>query len=232
MAFPVTSPQKLIDEFFSVIDEKSETAISLTKGALKGLELEARTQAEPLRLEIEWALRAHIGTIEKLNTLLPKGRLPSSLELISAARNIFENIVWLKLFEHSSEWGGRFYGIFLKENLDDISGLLQKVESEVTLFEHAQSEDDAITNSMLAEFAKAKNTDGDATTMITEHNRRREALDQKVRRSFSLHAAASKFNGYTYQIHLLREKEIPRILELKKKVEAHREAFRRWAEAV
>lgn len=229
MNYPVATAQMLIDEFLSVIEEKSEVATSLTKGALKGLELEARAKDEPPRLEIEWVLRAHIGTIEKINTLLPKGRLPSSLEIISSARNLFENIVWLKLFEESYAWGGRFYGIFLKENLDDIIGLLQKLESEIALFEQAQEEDDAITNSMIAEATKEANSDRDMATITATRDSRREALDQKVRRSFSLYAAASKFNGYGYQIHILREKEIPRILERKKSIEAHREAFRKWA---
>ena len=195
MKYPSTTPQELLNEFFSVIEEKSELAISLTKGALKGLELETRAKAEPPRLEIEWILRAHLGTIEKINTLLSKERLPSSLELISAARNLFENIVWLKLFEDNYEWGGRFYGIFLKENLDDISGLLQKLESEIALFEQAQAEDENISNSMIAELTKAKSIDGDKTAIIAKHDRRRETLDQKVRRAFTLYAAASKFNG-------------------------------------
>lgn len=160
---------------------------------------------------------------------MPKERLPSSLELISAARNLFENIVWLKLFEESYEWGGRFYGIFLKENLDDISDLLQKLESEIALFEQAQVDDETITNSMIAEVTEVKSIDGDTTTIITKYDRLREALDQQVRRSFSLYAAASKFNGYTYQIHLLREKEIPRILKWKDKIEAHRKVFRTWS---
>jgi hypothetical protein len=232
MNYLSTTPQDLLSEFFSVIEEKSEVAISLTCGALKGLELETRANAEPPRLEIEWILRAQIGTIEKLKTLLSKERLPSSLELISAARNLFEIIVWLKLFEDNYEWGGRFYGIFLKENLDDISGLLQKVESEIALFERAQAEDENITNSMIAELAKAISIGSDTTAIITKHNRLRETLDQKVRRSFSLYAAASKFNGYTFQIHHLREKEIPRILEWKKKIEAQREDFRKWTRSI
>lgn len=67
MNYPATTPQKLLSEFFSIIEEKSEVVISLTKGALKGLELEACAKAEPQRLEIEWILRAHIGTIEKIH---------------------------------------------------------------------------------------------------------------------------------------------------------------------
>jgi len=223
------TPQELLNEFFSVIEEKSELALSLTRGALKGLELESLAKAEPPRLEIEWILQAHIGTVEKIKSLLPRERLPSSLELISAARNIFENTVWLNLFEHNYEWGGRFYGIFLKENLDDISGLLQKLESEIALFEDAEAEDETITNSMITELKEAKGIDGDTATIIAKHDKRREALDQRVRRSFSLYAAASKFNGYSLQIHLLREKEIPRILDWQKKIVARREALRKWA---
>ena len=48
MNYPSTTPQELLNEFFSVIEEKSELAISLTKGALKGLELETRAKAQQI----------------------------------------------------------------------------------------------------------------------------------------------------------------------------------------
>lgn len=225
MRIQIASPSELLSEFESAI-EKVPIALAKAKGALSGLELQDCATDVPPEFAIKWILRAHIGTLEKLTVLLPHDRTPTTLELLSATRNLFENLIWLKLFEENKEWGLRFYAQFLEENRKDLEELTAKIGDEIVLFKNADRDDSKITDSMIASVANASDDIEQIASIQSNHQQLHDELDQRVRRSFSLYAAAAKFNGYSYQIHLLESKELPRHLERLGELEERVEAFK------
>ena len=60
-------------------------------------------------LDVKWILKAHKGTLEKLSMMLCNDCDYGTIKLLAIARNLFENLVWLKLFNHNSDYGIVFY---------------------------------------------------------------------------------------------------------------------------
>jgi hypothetical protein len=67
--------------------------------------------------------------------------------------------------------------------------------------------------------------DDDLVRLQALERRQREELDRAARRSFSLYAAAATFNGYSYQAHLLKSKEIPRYRAQRELIQQHLSTF-------
>jgi len=204
-----TEPQ-LIAEYHESIDARLATAMARTKGVLAFHELRAGSAIRSRSDRICWILRAQVGTLEKIGSLLPRDRDPSSVELLACARNLFENLVWLKLFLRDPAWGHFFYGQLLKNQEDDLTGMIAKLEAEATLFLALDEDDSMITETVYHDLGEIDEPSAEyLNERRDEFNRRREEIDRSARRTFALYAAAATFNGYSYQAHLLRTKQIP-----------------------
>lgn len=144
MKAPVKTPEHLIAEYADLTANRVPHASAMTGGAIWGLSGLEKAFGQRPSTSTSWILDAHQGTLEKLPMLLPSGRVPTSLELLSAVRNLFENLIWLKLFELGPEWGLRFYGRLLRDQIEDLNGLLSKNEEEAALFQELARQDSAI----------------------------------------------------------------------------------------
>ncbi|GGD79839.1 hypothetical protein [Rhizobium anhuiense] len=226
MKLPVKSPTDLSLEFAELVQGRAAHAMAKVNGAIWGVSARERALGELPETSLTWILAAHKGTLEKLPLLLPLDRPPSSLELLSAARNLFENLVWLRLFELGSEWGLRFYGRLLQDEIEDLNGLLSKIETEAELFRELDKEDDAITDAWADALRALPLEDEDQVAAAqAEHQRQCAELDARARRTFSIYAAAAAYNGYGYQAHLLENKEQNRVRRQLAAIEARLEEF-------
>lgn len=204
--------EDLIAEIRDLISSQVPLARARTLGTLKFYELKTQLESLSDNSGIHWILRAQIGTLDKLDTLLPGDRDPSSLEILAWTRNVFENLVWLKLFVIDSSWGLFFYGQFLKNHLEDLEGIIAKLNAEAELFDSFDAEDTAIFDDVFGGIDKIDEpTSEDIAGRSKEHHRLKAELDIRVRRTFALSAAAATINGYAYQAHLLRTKQIPHL---------------------
>lgn len=202
--------EQLTAEYRETVTSQVPLAVARTQGALRFYELKARVESLSDNSDIFWILRAQIGTLEKLGALLPVDREPSSVELLAVARNLFENLVWLKLFLLDPCWGFFFYGQLLKNQQEDLSGMIAKLKDEVELFETLDAQDSTIIDEVYKDIGDvAEPTKEYIAERSKEFNQRKDELDRRARRTFALYAAAATFNGYSYQAHLLRTKVIP-----------------------
>lgn len=208
--FRLKTEEQLLEEIRTVVGERTPMALAQTRGTLHMLGLQARAEGVSEDSGVAWVLRAQIGSLEKLVGLLPEGRNPSSVELLASTRNLFENLVWLKLFLLDPGWGDFFYGQLLKNQKEDLAGMITKLQAEADLFSILDNEYSRFFEEALDDLnngnLKIRKPAVEMTQLLHEH---RAELDRKARRHFSLYGAAAVFNGYAYQRHLLIEKQIP-----------------------
>ena len=175
------------------------------------LDLTARATGEPIDFRWLWILNAQIGSIEKLLEFLPEGCTPSTHELLMIARNLFENNMWLRLFEQDSDCVLIFYAQLLKQQREDAEAMIVKIEAEAALFHELEKEDRWIIPEVFKGFGtSSRNKDEELAELMAEQKRRVAEIDQRVRREFVLYAAAAEVNGYQYQAHLIEEQHLPK----------------------
>jgi len=219
--------EQLTAEYREIVGSQGPLATARARGTLEFYDLKARVEGVSEDSAIHWILQAQIGTLDKLDVFLPADREPSSIELLAATRNLFENLVWLELFLLDPSWGLFFYGQLLKNEQEDLTKMIAKFEAEARLFEALDEEDSKILHDVYDGIGDLDDPTGeDMTRRRKEHDRRKEDLDRRARRSFALYAAAATFNGYSYQAYLLHNKEIPRYREQLQKIEQRIDAFR------
>lgn len=225
---PVKMPEQLIAEYTALMGDRVPEVYAMTKGAIWGLSAREQAFAERPSTATTWILNGHKGTLEKLPMLLASDRPPTSLELLSAVRNLFENLIWLRLFELGAEWGLRFYGRLLCDQIEDLRGLLSKNEEEAALFRKLAAEDDAIVDATISTIRTLDRSDETTIATLMDEQRDKQAeLDARARRSFAIHASVAAFNGYEYQVHLIENKERRRIGERLTTLETRLREFER-----
>ena len=164
------------------------------------------------RDRLTWILRSHSGTLDKLDTLLKTKASPETFQLLASARNLFENLVWIRLFKSNLEFGHVFYEMLVRQQVDSIEGNIAQVQAEISLFRTCADLDRDISDRLISESKSASSEEECAAATHSQHERREE-LDRHVRRSFTLYGAAAKYNGYSYQAHLLQTKALPKLEE-------------------
>lgn len=203
--------EMLAEEYRAMVRERAPLILARVRGARAGLDITARATGAPVDPKWLWILNAQIGSIEKLLEFLPEGRTPSTHELLMIARNLFENIIWLRLFEQDSDYGLIFYAQLLKQQREESEAMIVKIGAEAALFHEMEKEDRRIIPEV---FEGIKSSDLDKEEemagRVAEHRRRVAEIDRRVRREFTLYAAAAEVNGYLYQAHLIEKTHLPR----------------------
>jgi hypothetical protein len=133
-----------------------------------------------------------------------------TFELLAIARNLFENLVWLRLFNNEPQYGLVFYEQLLDQQKKNTENFMAKAESELILFDEYEKIDAENLDISFLEVLGEEPSAEQIEAAQAQHRKRTEELDTRARRSFAMYAAAAKFNGYGYQCHLIRGKELPR----------------------
>ncbi|MFV3014858.1 hypothetical protein ACM9HO_03985 [Pseudomonas sp. KHB2.9] len=197
---------KLRKEIHDNIDSKNDLALAKVRGQLHWL---SRTDKTYQNSEITWALKAQEGTLEKFRDIYNASKLDGDTELVALARNLFENIIWLRLFNKDHGYGLVFCYQLINEQLKSQEQVIEKARGEIALFEELAEEDKPdlgpyshVTHQSSAseeEIEKAREYLSNQSAMV----------DSKARSHFSIYAASAKHNGYSYQAHLIATKVIP-----------------------
>lgn len=201
---------KTRQEIHETIDSKNELALAKVRGQLSWL---SHTDKNYKNSEKTWILKAQEGTLEKFRDIYRKSKLESDIELVSLARNLFENIIWLKLFNKDHGYGLVFYYQLLNEQIKSQEQVIKKAQGEIELFEELAEEDKPDLETYENLMSKGDVSEAGIDTVEKFLSARRAAVDSKARNSFSIYAEAAKRNGYSYQAHLIKTKVIPHHLE-------------------
>lgn len=181
----------------------------------------AQTNTDHKTRAESWVLRAQKGTVEKFLELFGPSELRTDVELVALARNIFENLIWLRLFNADRNHGLLFYRDLLREQLKSQHQAIEKALEEIELFGQLAIEDKVDFGPVIHLVNKENPTEADKR-LIGEHIRAQaRAVDEKARKTFSLYAAQAKTNGYEWQAHLIRTQAIPVHEERIRTLEAH-----------
>ncbi|WP_441237996.1 hypothetical protein [Bradyrhizobium sp. 930_D9_N1_4] len=206
----------LIKEFRSEIHDRIPALRSSVESKRASLASLLTTSEERNHSALWWILSAHAGTLEKLDIFLRRDGSYESIELLAVARNIFENLVWLKLMNTDEQYGIVFYAQFLRNQMESGQALIRKTEDEAILFEHFDSLDSDILEKLGPKSGALSNDE--IRKAFEAQEEQSDALDKLIRREFCLYASQATQNGYGYQASLIRAKAIPihqaKLLEL------------------
>lgn len=211
---------KLRKEIHENIDSKNELVLAKVRGQLHWL---SHTDKTHQNSEITWTLKAQEGTLEKFRDIYSTSKLESDTELVALARNLFENIIWLKLFNKDHGYGLVFYYQLLNEQLKSQEQVIEKALGEIKLFKEL-AEEDTLDLGPYSHLMSQNSASEEELEKAREYLSNRGAMvDSKARNAFSIYAASAKHNGYSYQAHLIKTKVIPhheeRISVLRKNVD-------------
>lgn len=224
----VKDPSEILSDIRDVISSRAPMLRGGIRGKLQFLGPSLEVGSDLKHSPICWVLHAQLGTLDKIDGLFARKEGEyGAFELLAIARNLFENMVWLRLFNSEPQYGLIFYEQLLIQQKQNTENFIAKTEREIAIFE----EYDKIDNENVVSFAslmKGQPSVEEIESARVEHHKQTEELDAQARRSFAIYAAAAKFNGYGYQCHLLRENEIPRqraqLLEIQENLDRFRKA--------
>ena len=196
----------LISEILELVNGQADLLKAKLNGQLQWLQL----SAPDYRIKPEtWVLKAQLGTVEKLQHLMTQSGLEQELSLIALARNIFENIIWLKLFNEDKYYGLVFYRQLLRQQLDSQLQVIEKAREEIELFKELALEDAPDFDSLLP-LIDENTTEEEKALLVSDFVREHsEKIDLKARSAFSIYADQAKYNGYNYQAHIIESNAIP-----------------------
>ncbi|TWG89305.1 hypothetical protein L602_000100001950 [Cupriavidus gilardii J11] len=172
-----------------------------------------------------WVHFAHRGTLEKIEDLLPPPGPHETFELLATARNLFENLVWLRLMKTDIGYGLVFYGHLLRGQRANCEGYLAKMHDEADLFDTAARIDAEIRQELTGAIRSHGQADANRDVWREEIHRRTAMLDDLIRREFVLYAERAAHNGYGPQASILRHDAIPRGQQQLDQVLAFQAAF-------
>ncbi|MEP9358078.1 hypothetical protein [Sphingomonas sp. KR3-1] len=204
------SASDLIAEIRATITSRHAKAIASIHGEQFFIDVRKGATGKDFDLGVQWILHAQAGTLDKLEHLLTRDGVYEIFELLAIARNLFENLIWLRLFNIDSRYGVVFYREFLDQHKNDLEQLIAKMAAEAELFDEFAALDSANTHAAFEDAIKEKpRSDASMKAASERHRQLADALDAKARRGFALFAAAAKVNSYGWQAHLIRTKAIP-----------------------
>jgi AcrR family transcriptional regulator len=158
---------------------------------------------------IIWILRAQQGTLEKLGLMFKREGIYESFELLAIARNLFENLVWLRLMNLDHRYGLVFFAILLQNQKAHNENMRKQALAEAVLFDSMDALDDDVLESTL--LSNLDPTEDELKELQAAFIARRDELDDMVRREYCLHASAATENGYALQAMLIRDKLLPEL---------------------
>ncbi|QDZ29567.1 hypothetical protein [Noviherbaspirillum sp. UKPF54] len=201
-----TRADALRQELEDLIANKSSTVLPLLRGQINWI---AKTRSNHSFLPETWVLRAQEGTIEKFDTILAESHLQGAVELIALSRNIFENLIWLKLFNKDRHYGLVFYQQLLEQQLDSQKQAIEKANEEIALFNALKDEESPDFDAIKHLISKNEPSEEDGRAIRDYIKAHEAAVDAKVRATFSLYGEQAKTNGFAFQAHLIETKAIP-----------------------
>jgi hypothetical protein len=202
----------LVDEFRTDVHGALAPIRARVGGERQMLELRLLADgADPELSPARWVHFAHFGTLDKLELMLTRKGEYETFELLAIARNVFENLVWLRFLNSDYRNGLIFYAKFLDDTAANYRSYLQKAADEADLFDLAEELDDEGLMSTIGSVLDDEPGSASVAAAQEEHRRQSAILDDMVRREFSLYGAAAAFNSYALQAMKLREEVIPDI---------------------
>ncbi|GLH39105.1 hypothetical protein [Pseudomonas moraviensis] len=196
----------LAGELLALVNDQAELTKAKLNGQLQWIQLSGPDH----KIKPEtWVLKAQLGTIEKFQQIIKLVGLEQDVFVIAIARNAFENLIWLKLFNQDKYYGLVFYRQLLQQQLDSQMQAIAKAREEVELFKQLESEDEPDFDSIVD--LVDENTTRDERLAIISNCVKAcaEKIDLKARSAFSIYAQQAKRNGYAYQAHLIESDAIP-----------------------
>lgn len=203
------SPEQLIQEYRDIVKQRAPLLRSKVGGQRGFLELQLQARQEDYKLSAaRWAHLAHLGTLDKLEALFASDVEHSTFELLAIARNLMENLIWLRLINQNLGYGLVFYARYLEDLKKNQSSYIRKLKDEADLFVSMGDVEQDARNLTLKGF-NANSTEEEARRAMDEHRAQAALLDDMVRREFSLFANSAFHNGYGWQADILVSKIIP-----------------------
>lgn len=172
-------------------------------------EIKYATELELNHSAAYWVHLAHSGSLDKIESLLNINRSNETFSLLAIARNVFENLVWLRLMNSNINYGLVFYSHLLRGQDEHHTGFIKKIKDEIEIFEVAAQIDAEAVKSAINSIQPEGTQEEMASAFRASLSHQTDMLDEMIRREFSLYAEQATSNGYEFQAHLMQQQAIP-----------------------
>jgi hypothetical protein len=154
-----------------------------------------------------WKFYLYQNLLIKLRILIENNfRFVETLSLLATARYVFEALVWIRVLHKDERYGLVAYYHLGSLHVQQVKEHKNKMDGEIQFYERLAAEESRMLENTVKSNDSVQEI-GEALRSVTD------AVDRRARREFNLYADQAKVNGYLFQAHLLREKELPRIKE-------------------
>jgi len=130
---------------------------------------------------------------------------------IAVARYMFELSVWLYLFELDTRYGLVYFSQLLDTQFRYWKDCRAQLDREVALLNYIDKMEKNAQSEALERITKLTDSEKQKEALLTIPKAISDIVDKKAALRFSIYADQAKVNGYGYQAHLVKEKEIPQI---------------------
>ena len=164
-------------------------------------------------------IRIKIFIEQNFNYIEPMG-------LVTVTRYLFELTVWLKLMLQNEQlYGDVYYRELLKTKLKQYEQLRDHLNREVTFLQDMDKQEGDLMTERFIEITKITDVDEQKLAANQLGKNVMQEIDNRASRRFTLYEEAAQFNGYGFQSHQVRTKELPRILNYILEVELKLKEF-------
>jgi hypothetical protein len=202
--------QSVADDYRSLIADTLPIARALVRGREMMVEEGKEATGQNSRIAETWICTAHQGTLDKLERFFVGNGPFSDLEIVGNARNLFENLVWCRLFQIEIGYGLIFFEQFLREHIESTEAHIAKVDSEIALFEQLELTESKQIQELASQLKSQKITVDQFTEQL---DRNSKSVDRRARLAFAIYGPMAEINGYGYQRHLLAQSVKPKLHE-------------------
>ncbi|MBB1275294.1 hypothetical protein H5088_01680 [Pseudoalteromonas sp. SR43-3] len=148
-----------------------------------------------------------------------------TMSILAVTRYIFEMSVWLLLFKMDSRYGLVYYSRLIETQLRYWQDCKVQTEREVLLLKKFESEEKSIMDEELKklnDIIDPKIKEKEAFNLSSFVMKK---IDDKADRHFSIYAEQAKSNGYSFQAHLVENKQLPIITSSIAELENEKTSF-------
>jgi len=198
-------------DYRSLISEKLPFVRSIVRGRQLLVKELVDKNSLNSHLKEHWVCLAHQGTLDKLERIfVSENNNYSDFEIVAAARNLFENLVWCLLFRGNVEYGLIFYEQLLREQIGSLESHIAKIDSEIKLFDELETTESKDRKTLLDRLGRGEI---DLSRFNRLSDEAASNVDARARLAFAIYGSQAIYNGYGFQRYLLIE-EIKPALEL------------------
>jgi hypothetical protein len=173
-----------------------------------------------------WVLVAYRDSLVRSKIFLEQNfHYIEPMGLLAVVRYLFELMVWLKLLERDHRYGLVYYRELLINQLDYYEQLHNQLRLEVDFLKQIDVQEKQLMQERLSKAEQLRDPHEQEKAFRRLSGDVKQEVDARAARAFSLYFDQARFNGYSFQAHLVESKVLPDVLERIDQIKEEKQCF-------